>query len=423
MPQALTPSQVSKAFNKMLRINFDNIKRGGKRAPLFIWGPPGIGKSMLFEQECKKRNLLLIDVRLTQMEPTDLRGIPVPVAKSIHKAVTDFVEGNEESDVTITETSNVDMVEVRWAIPGFLPQINTQNGKWDGWHNGHKYDGFVILLDELPNAPQSVQAGSYQLVLDGKLGEYIVPSNGVIFAAGNRMSDKGGTYKMPRPLVNRFIHIEMEADFKEWQKYAISAGINAKIIGYLSANPARLTEEFKDGGNYDYGFASPRAWERASDIENDEELYKSETPYDIMRALVGGALGEATAIDYFVHRENIGKLPSPEDILTGKIKNIDNETRNKAAMCYTLVIQLCQFIYTEYRSLNKEKPSYKKDLERLYSYLDRFFDFSMDNFQKEMNVLAGRTINSEYSMDDINLDDVPSFDVFIEKYQDLIADN
>lgn len=422
MPQALTPSQISIAFNKMLRINFDNINKGGKRAPLFIWGPPGIGKSMLFEQECKKRNLLLIDVRLTQMEPTDLRGIPVPVAKTIVQAVENFTEGKQETSETITETSNVEMVEVRWAIPGFLPQINTVDGKWDGWHNGHKYDGFVILLDELPNAPQSVQAGSYQLVLDGKLGEYTVPANGVIFAAGNRQSDKGGTYKMPMPLVNRFVHLEMEANFKEWQQYAMTNGINAKVIGYLSANPGALTEDMKDG-DFSYGFRSPRAWERASDIENDEELVNFTTPYEIMRGLINGAIGEKGGIDYFVHRENAGLLPSVEDIFSGKIKHLDNDTRSKAAMCYTLIIQLCQKIYTDYKSLNKDSSEYKKNLAKLYSDLDKFFTFSMENFEQEMNVLAGRTINQEYNMETIDLDKVPSFDPFIEKYADLITDN
>lgn len=423
MPQPLTPSQISIAFNKMLRINFDNIKNGGKRAPLFIWGPPGIGKSMLFEQECKKRNLLLIDVRLTQMEPTDLRGIPVPVAKTIVKAVDDFVEGKTESSDTIMETQNVEMVEVRWAIPGFLPQINTVDGKWDGWHNGHKYDGFVILLDELPNAPQSVQAGSYQLVLDGKLGEYTVPSNGVIFAAGNRQSDKGGTYKMPMPLVNRFIHLEMEANFKEWQQYAMANGINAKVIGYLSANPGALTEDMNDGGDFTYGFRSPRAWERASDIENDEEKVNFSTPYEIMRGLINGAIGEKGGTDYFVHRENAGLLPSVEDIFSGKIKKLDDATRTKAAMCYTLIIQMCQKIYSDYKSLKSDNTDYKKGLNKLYSDMNVFFEFSMENFQQEMNVLAGRTINQEYNMSDIDLDKVKSFDAFLEKYQDLIADN
>ena len=260
------------------------------------------------------------------------------------------------------------------------------------------------------------------MVLDGKLGEYTVPANGVIFAAGNRQSDKGGTYKMPMPLVNRFVHLEMEANFKEWQQYAMTNGINAKVIGYLSANPGALTEDMKDG-DFSYGFRSPRAWERASDIENDEELVNFTTPYEIMRGLINGAIGEKGGIDYFVHRENAGLLPSVEDIFSGKIKHLDNDTRSKAAMCYTLIIQLCQKIYTDYKSLNKDSSEYKKNLAKLYSDLDKFFTFSMENFEQEMNVLAGRTINQEYNMETIDLDKVPSFDPFIEKYADLITDN
>ena len=416
----LTPSQVTEAVIKMLRINQENAKRGKKRKPLFVWGPPGVGKSSIFEQICKAKNLLLIDVRLTQMEPTDLRGIPVPVSKQIVHSVERMVSGEEEVTDEITEEHTTEMVEVRWAIPGFLPQINSANGEWDGWHNGHKYDGFVILLDELPNAAPSVQAGSYQLVLDGKLGEYTVPVNGVVFAAGNRETDKGGTYKMPLPLVNRFDHIEMEANFKEWQAIAIKGGYNAQVIGYLTASEGKLFEF--NPASADRGFPTPRSWEMVSDILNDEETNPG-TSRKVVNALIAGAVGGGTATDFIVHCDTSGKLPDAGEILDGKIKKLDKEYREQMALCYTLTVYMCQKLQSRWKAIeNASEPKEAKKAEQIfYDSVDNFITYLMANFRPEMNVLGVRIMIHQYDID-AEWERAKEWEPFIEEYADMIAE-
>lgn len=116
--------------------------------PLFIHGSPGIGKSYIVADVAKKHDLELVDIRLSQMDPVDLRGVP-----------------SIKDDQTV------------WMPPVFFPKDRDSEG--------------ILFLDELNSAPPSVQAAIYQLVLNRKMGEYELPSGWRIVCAGNRVSDRG----------------------------------------------------------------------------------------------------------------------------------------------------------------------------------------------------------------------------------------
>src|SRR5512134_1734037 len=143
--------------------------------PVMLWGAPGVGKSQIIAQIARKHGVSLIDVRLSQMEPTDLRGIP-------------FRAGDR----------------VEWSVPALLPEAARHGARG------------ILFLDEITSAPPTVTAAAYQLILDRRLGEYRVPDGWVIFAAGNRHGDRGVTYVMPTPLANRFTHYEVEAQLDDW---------------------------------------------------------------------------------------------------------------------------------------------------------------------------------------------------------------
>ena len=140
-----------------------------QKVPAFLWGAPGIGKSSIVKQIAQSNEIDFIDLRLALMDPTDLKGIPF-YDKESHTAL--------------------------WAPPAFLPKSG---------------EG-ILFLDELNTAAPSVQASAYQLILDRRVGEYVLPDGWAIVAAGNRESDRGVTYRMPSPLANRFVHFEMEVD-------------------------------------------------------------------------------------------------------------------------------------------------------------------------------------------------------------------
>jgi MoxR-like ATPase len=156
------------------------LKCFAKKRPAFLWGPPGIGKSEVVSGIVEELGGMMYDVRLGQMDPTDIRGIPF---------------------------YNKDTGKMDWAPPIDLPDAETCA----------EYPVVVLFMDEMNTAAPAVQAAAYQLILNRRIGKYQLPDNVVMIAAGNRESDKGVTYRMPTPLANRFVHIEMRPDFATWQ--------------------------------------------------------------------------------------------------------------------------------------------------------------------------------------------------------------
>lgn len=185
--------------------------------PLMIWGAPGIGKSDLVREAAAVLGYPLIDLRLSQLEPTDLRGIP------LH-----------------------DNGKVRWIPPDELPDA-TRDGP-----NG------VLFLDEINAAPPPVAAAAYQLILDRRLGSYRLPEGWSIVAAGNRLDDRGITYVMPAPLANRFMHVHLQADAEAWLAWAARNGIDPMLRDFVAEQPEWLARFLPEPEVK--AFPSPRSW-------------------------------------------------------------------------------------------------------------------------------------------------------------------
>ena len=151
------------------------------RRPTFLWGPPGIGKSDVVKQIGEQAGREVIDVRLALWEPTDIKGIPY---------------------------YNADKGTMVWAPPSELPTDPESTA--------------IIFLDELNSAPPAVQAAAYQLILNRAVGTYKLPKGVDLVAAGNREGDRGVTYRMPAPLANRFVHLEMKVDFDGFRFFILS---------------------------------------------------------------------------------------------------------------------------------------------------------------------------------------------------------
>jgi hypothetical protein len=190
-----------------------------QRVPLHIWGACGVGKSQIVAQVATSLNYEFLDILAVQLDPVDLRGLPRITAD-----------------------------QAEWVPPKFFPN--------DG-------EG-ILFLDELTSAPQMPQAGCYQLVLDRKLGEYTVPDGWVVIAAGNRASERGVHFSMPRPLRNRFVHLNLEPDFEDWTKWAVKAGIRPEILAFLRFKSALLHDP--DATADQNAWPTPRSWEMASQV-------------------------------------------------------------------------------------------------------------------------------------------------------------
>jgi len=230
----MTPSHI--------RRNLDALWK--TRWPAFIWGPPGVGKSAIVAQLAAERGLQLVDIRAPLLDPTDLRGIPAVVGD-----------------------------RAEWFAPSFLPRQGAAPG--------------VLFFDELNAAPPIVQASLYQLVLDRRIGDYILPDGWHIVAAGNREQDRSVVFRMPEALSNRFVHLDFTASFDDWREWAVRRNLNPMVVAFLSLRRELLHKP----GTSDRAFPTPRSWEMAADIL---DAYGTTVPCDDALA---GAIGTGAAIE------------------------------------------------------------------------------------------------------------------------------
>lgn len=291
---------VSQAKNLLLRILKTDI------VP-FLWGPPGVGKSSIVREICQEKKWKLIDLRLSLLNPVDLRGLPVV---------------------------NREVGTASWFPPAFLPQ------------NGTKEEG-VLFLDEINLAPLSVQAAAYQLILDKKVGEYVFPSNWRIIAAGNRETDRANVYKISAPLANRFVHIFVRPDFEAWKQWAVGR-LRGEIIHFLILRAVLL---FKMPQDSEKAFPSPRTWEFLSDLMNAYGYENGKTDPREIEELAVGAIG-ATAYEFlkFLGTPDLTKIAKQiEDFpKTGKISLPSSPSER-----YAVITAITQ-IYKEGGLINKK---------------------------------------------------------------------
>ena len=348
-----------------------------KKRPVFLWGPPGIGKSELVQgigDSGVLGNTKVIDMRLALFEPTDLRGYPAP-----------------------------DMVtrEMVWLPPADLP---TQA-------EADQYDTVIMFLDEMNSAAPSVQAAGYQLILNRRIGQYVLPDNVVIIAAGNRETDKGVTYRMPKPLENRFVHFELRVDFGDWLNWAVQNGLDADIVGYLSFAKADLYNF--DPQSSSRGFATPRSWTFVSELVQDADDLSDSLQTD----MVAGCVGEGTAVKFMAHKKIAGDLPIPEDVLDAKVKKMES---TEISAKYALATSLC-YVLRDRNIAGEKAGADSKQMALYHKSFSNFIGFMMDNFETEMVIMASRIAMQQYKLVP-KQDKIERFNEYFERYGRLVLD-
>ena len=275
-------------LNIILDHEFTGAKNGS-HTPVMLWGPPGVGKSDLIAQIGERNTIPVVDIRLSQMEPSDLRGIPFR-----------------------------DHDKVEWAIPSMLPNKEK-----------HGSQG-ILFLDEITSAVPSVSAAAYQLILDRRLGDYEVPAGWAIFAAGNRQGDRGVTYTMPSPLANRFSHYDVDINLDDWVSWAYKNGINEKIIAFLRFRPELLFDF--DPAHNPVAFPSPRSWQFA----HNALLKFSDTPQVLLGSLQA-CVGPAAGIELKAFIDSMDQMPDLDAILQGEDIKAPKEIDLQYAVASALV--------------------------------------------------------------------------------------
>ncbi len=244
---------------------------------VMLWGPPGVGKSQAVRQIARDieretgKTVHVTDVRLLLFNPIDLRGIP---------------------------TANADKTLAIWLRPRIFQMSDSEDVI------------NILFLDEISAAPQSVQAAAYQITLDRVVGEHRLPDNCIVIAAGNRVTDKSVSFKMPKALANRLLHIEVEGSFESWRHWAVQAGIHEKVVGFLSFRMDRLFGF--DATRDDLAFATPRSWEMVSNL-----LHNVCADEKKIFPLIAGLVGNGVAVEFRSWCRIFASLPKIEGIFMG----------------------------------------------------------------------------------------------------------
>lgn len=369
--------------------------------PAMVWGPPGIGKSELIAELGVEQGRPVIDMRLLLLEPTDIKGIPYFDPKTL------TMRWAQPNDLPKNVTDR-DLKRAQEEVAAATKGRDTEDAqdKLDVLVNAKNFSNAILFLDEINAAPPSVQAAAYQLILNRRVGEYRLPDGVSMVCAGNRDSDKGVTYRMPSPLANRLVHMEMAPNFEDWQKWAIQAKVHPDVVGFLSHHKQNL---FKfDSKSNDKAFATPRSWVFVSELITDD------LPESMNTSLVVGTVGEGMGTEFAAHRRVAAKMPKSEDVLTGKEKSLT--VKDLSAM-YSLTISMC-YTLKEWVARTKDKDE-KFTMEDWHDCVDHFFTFMMANFQTEMIVLGAKTALRDYQLPIVHRQ-VKSFKEFHDKFGKFI---
>ena len=248
----MRPNEVMKSLETMIEIG----------QPVFIWGAPGVGKTSIVKQVSEKTGRELQTIIATLLDPVDLRGLP---------------NFDKEREI------------VKWFRPVFLPTKNKT----------------ILFFDDLPTAPPLVQAACYELILENRVGEHILPPDTAKIAAGNRETDRALVNRIPTPLANRFVHINFEVNTEDWVEWGYRNGITNEVIGFIKYRP-NLLFNFDPQKN-EKSFPTPRSWEMVSKI-----LKAGNENYE----LIAGAIGEGPATEFVSYLKLYKTLPDIDIIFT-----------------------------------------------------------------------------------------------------------
>ena len=189
--------------------------------PVFIWGPPGIGKSSLVAQFAEAVGLPCVSLLGSQLAPEDIIGVP------------QIIEGKS-----------------RFCPPAMIA----------------REEPYCLFLDELNACSHEVQKAFYSLIQEKRIGDFQLPEGSIVIGAGNRAQDSAIVKPMSSALMNRLIHVELRASHVDWLEWAAQNNIHAWVMDYIGHRPDHL---WSQPPKTEQPFSSPRSWHMLSDALNE----------------------------------------------------------------------------------------------------------------------------------------------------------
>lgn len=285
----MRPSQVIQAISTCIAIN----------RSLFLWGPPGVGKSDVVRQA-------VLGLRSAALASTSITGdaataaMAAPLENGQWFGMCDFRAALRDAvDIMgLPGARDIDGVpSTFYNAPAGLPRA--------GWRG-------IVFLDEMNSAPSQTQAALYQLVLDRAVGDYKLPEGVFIVAAGNRANDRGVVHRMPDPLADRFFHVDFEVHRDDWCTWALAAAVRPEVVAFIRFRDQLLHNH--DTARQCHAFSTPRGWADVSRMLDAPESRAVEAE------LIRGRVGDGAASEFMAFLKLYRNMVDPDEIIRAPLK-------------------------------------------------------------------------------------------------------
>lgn len=234
--------------------------------PVFIWGPPGIGKSSLVQQFAAQVGLPCVSLLGSQLAPEDLMGVP------------QIVDGVS-----------------RFCPPAMIA----------------RKEPYCLFLDELNACSHEVQKAFYSLIHERRVGEYVLPKGSIVIGAGNRAQDSAIVKPMSSALLNRMVHVHLKVSNRDWLEWAKQSDIHPWVLEYIQNRPDQL---WNQPPKHEEPFSTPRSWHMLSDALRG---FGEKISDDELHALAHGCLSPPHAVQFKAFVRHLGNKFRLAAILKG----------------------------------------------------------------------------------------------------------
>ena len=207
-----------------------------KQRPVFLMGPPGIGKTAIMEQVASEMGVGLLSYSMTHHTRQSALGLPFIVHKNY---------GGKEYDV-----SEYTMSEIISAVYDLMENTGVKEG--------------ILFLDEINCVSETLAPIMLQFLQYKVFGRHRVPDGWIIVTAGNPPEYNNSVREFDIVTWDRLKRIDIEPDFTAWKEYAYKAGVHPSVLTYLEIKKADFyrIESTVDGKS----FVTARGWEDLSQM-------------------------------------------------------------------------------------------------------------------------------------------------------------
>lgn len=470
-PKTIYPSNIKPTMRAMML----------SQCSAFYWGPPGIGKSEIAMDFANDLGIAFCDVRLSQREPTDVRGMPVPVKENglivgvVWIAPSEFpldvdqtfYRDVEAIDMTISFkrlnptglngihhipdpqitvrsiNRKLEAIVANQTLTDFTVQlvdkaeaeaVRAKGGSLDDLlalepHAGrieYRIVGkakAVLAFEEMNSGQPMVLAACYQIIHDRVIADQHLNDDILIIAMGNNENDRGVAFQMPEPLLNRMIHYNVKHSTKDWINWAQKSQQEPSTVAYIQRFGQKLFDHKPGSGAK--GFATPRSWTRVSKVL----LALAANPRvdlteDELRATIYGSIGDGVGAEFFEFRKIAEKLPTSDDVLSGRVKKLGDCEADRTAIGHLITNSVLYSLLNEDGALQAkgiDETSKSKERREWYDRVDNYIVFALTNFKADINVMGIRAALNNLGLP-INGKDCARWASFVGKYKDLLID-